>query len=186
MKKKLVFLTGFMASGKSTIGPILANTLGWNFYDLDKLIEEKTGMLVREIFEKHGEPYFRNLEKQSLKEVLLLNNYIIALGGGTIADPVNLDMIKSTGLLIYLESSPQESYKRLRFKRDRPAFLFNGEQEPTKAAFIKKINELLSSRQKYYDQADVKVNTDNARVGQTVDKLAAIIKKEFNREINKS
>lgn len=186
MKKKLVFLTGFMASGKSTIGPILANTLGWNFYDLDKLVEEKTGMLVREIFEKHGEPYFRNLEKQSLQEVLLLNNYIIALGGGTIADPVNLDIIKSTGLLIYLESSPEESYKRLRFKRDRPAFLFNGEQEPTKAEFIKKINELLSSRQKYYVQADVKINTDNARVGQTVDKLAAIIKKEFNREINKS
>jgi shikimate kinase len=184
MKKKLVFLTGFMASGKSTIGPVLANTLGWNFYDLDKVIEEITGMLKREIFEKHGEHYFRNLEKHSLHEVLLLDNYIIALGGGASVATVNLKMIKSNGLLLYLESSPEESYKRLRFKRDRPGFLFNGEQEPTKGEFIKKINELLSSGQKYYDQADVKVNTDNARVGQTVDRLASIIMKEFNIENN--
>jgi len=68
MKKKLVFLTGFMASGKSTIGPILAITLGWNFYDLDKLVEEKTGMLVREILKSMASHIFRNLEKQSLQE----------------------------------------------------------------------------------------------------------------------
>ena len=68
MNKKIVYLTGFMASGKSTIGPILANTLGWNFFDLDRLIEEAAGLSVRMIFEENGEDYFRELETETLKK----------------------------------------------------------------------------------------------------------------------
>jgi len=185
MKKNLVFLSGFMASGKSTIGPILANTLGWNFFDLDKLIEEKEGKKIREIFENQGEDYFRSLEKKILKEVLNLNNYIIALGGGTIADTENLDLIKKNGLLVYLRSSPEETYKRLRFKRDRPTFLFDDE-EPSKEKFLEKINELSEKREKYYSKAHVTIDTDKIRIGQTVDKLASLVKKEFDSETNKS
>ena len=177
MKKDLVFLTGFMASGKSTIGPILANTLGWRFYDLDKLIENKTGKQIKDIFKENGEEYFRKIERETLIEVLKLENFVIALGGGTIVDPINLEMIKSSGLLIYLETSPEEAYRRLRFKRDRPVLLFDGEEEPTRVEFLKKINGLFESRKKYYDQADLKINTDNSRIGQTVDKLVFLINK---------
>ena len=88
--------------------------------------------------------------------------------------------------MIYLESSPEETYKRLRFKRDRPALLFDGDEEPTKAEFIEKINSLLENRIKYYNQADFKINTDNCQVGRTVDKLVSIIKKEFYGKTNKS
>lgn len=182
MNKKIIYLTGFMASGKSTIGPILANTLGWNFYDLDKLIEEAAGKSVRKIFEENGENYFRVFETEMLKKNSELKNYIIALGGGTVANQINLEIIKSTGFLIYLESSAEETYKRLRFKRDRPALLFDGEDEPTKAEFLEKINSLLQKRISYYNQADLKVNTDNCQVGRTVDKLFHIIKKEFYGE----
>jgi shikimate kinase len=186
MKNNLVFLTGFMASGKSTIGPILANTLGWDFCDLDRLIENRAGKSIKIIFKENGEKYFRELETKTLQEVLHFKNYIIALGGGTIADQINFEMIKSSGLLIYLESSPEEVYKRLKYKRDRPAFLFDGEGEPTKSEFLQRINELLESRKKYYDQANVKINTDELRVGRTVDKLASIIIKETESEINKN
>lgn len=182
MNKKIIYLTGFMASGKSTIGPILANTLGWNFYDLDKLIEEAAGKSVRKIFEENGEDYFREFETELLKKNSELTNYIIALGGGTIANQINLEIIKSTGYLIYLESSAEETYKRLRFKRDRPALLFDGEDEPTKSEFLEKINSLLQKRITYYNQADLKINTDNCQVGRTVDKLFHIIKKEFYGE----
>ncbi len=185
MTKKIIYLTGFMASGKSTIGPILANTLGWNFIDLDKLIEEAAGKSVRTIFEEDGEDYFRELETKTLRDICELENYIIALGGGTIANQSNLEIIKSFGYLIYLESSPEETYKRLRFKRDRPALLFDGDEEPTKLQFIEKINSLLQKRINYYDQADLKINTDNCQVGKTVDKLSYIIKKEFYGENNK-
>lgn len=185
MNKKLVYLTGFMASGKSTIGPILANTLGWNFFDLDKLIEESAGKSIRNIFEENGEDYFRGLETKTLRHTCELENYIIALGGGAIASQINLEIIKSSGFLIYLESSPEEIYKRLRFKRDRPALLFDGDEEPTKDKFIEKINSLLQNRISYYDQADLKINTDNCRVGKTVDKLSHIIKKEFYGKTDK-
>jgi shikimate kinase len=179
MKKNLIFLTGFMASGKSTIGPILANTLGWEFYDLDKVIEEKIGKTINKIFEVEGEVFFRKLETKTLKELSILQNHIIALGGGTVASNENLEIIKNSGYLIYLETSPDEAYRRLRFKRDRPALLFDGIDEPTKDDFIKKINSLLEKRLSYYNQADLKINTDNLRLGDTVDKLESVIKREL-------
>ena len=182
----LIYLTGFMASGKSTIGPILANTLGCDFFDLDKVIETDTGKSIRKIFEENGELYFREIETNTLSRMSNLENYIISLGGGTVASEKNIEIIKSTGYLIYLESSPEETYKRLRFKRDRPALLFDGDEEPTKVEFLEKINLLLKKRILYYNQADLKINTDNCRVGNTVDKLASIIKKEFYGESNKS
>ncbi|MDX9710900.1 MAG: shikimate kinase [Ignavibacteriaceae bacterium] len=184
MKNKLIFLTGFMASGKSTIGPILANTVGWNFYDLDKLIEAETSLSIKEIFEVYGESYFRKLETEVLKNVCSLNEYIISLGGGTVASNENLELIKKSGFLVYLESSPEAAYKRLRYKRDRPALLFDGEDEPSKEDFINKIKSLLKKRLQYYGSADVKINTDNTPVGKTVDILAAIIKKEFYGKTN--
>lgn len=168
-----------MASGKSTIGPILANALGWNFFDLDKLVEEAAGKSVRNIFEEFGEDYFRKLETGTLKKTSKLENYIVALGGGTVANNLNIQIIKASGFLIYLESSPEETYKRLRYKRDRPALLFDGEEEPTRAEFIERINFLLKKRIDYYELADLKINTDNIPVGKTVDKLIHIIKKEF-------
>ncbi|MFZ1519301.1 MAG: shikimate kinase [Ignavibacteriaceae bacterium] len=186
MKNKLVYLTGFMASGKSTIGPILANTLGWNFFDLDRLIEQSSGKSIRSIFEENGEDYFRTLETEILVKVSTLEFYIISLGGGTIASDKNLNIIKSTGLLIYLESSPEETYKRLRFKRDRPAFLFDGEVEPTKAEFIDRIKSILDKRINFYNQADIKLKTDNIPVGRTVDKLSLLLQKEFYDKTNKN
>lgn len=184
MKNKLVYLTGFMASGKSTIGPILANTIGWNFFDLDKLIEETSGKSIRNIFEEKGEDYFRALETDTLVKVSTLEFYIISLGGGTIVSDKNLDIIKSTGLLVYLESSPEETYKRLRFKRDRPALLFDGDEEPTKALFIDRIKSILEKRISYYNQADIKLKTDNIPVGRTVDKLSVLLQKEFYDKAN--
>ena len=185
MNKKLIYLTGFMASGKSTLGPILSNTLGWNFFDLDRLIERDANRSIRKIFEDNGEEYFREIETKTLRMLSLLENHIISLGGGTIASDTNLEIIKSSGYLIYLESSPEETYKRLRYKRDRPALLFDGDEEPTKSEFIEKINFLLEKRLRYYNQADLTINTDNYQVGRTVDKLASIIKKEFYGKTNK-
>lgn len=186
MEKKLIYLTGFMASGKSTIGPILANTIGWNFFDLDKVIEKEEEKSIRKIFVEKGEKHFRELETKILSRLSLLENHIISLGGGTIASDINLEIIKSSGYLIYLESSPEETYKRLRYKRDRPALLFDGDDEPTKSEFIQKINSLLEKRVRYYNQADLTINTDNYKVGKTVDKLASIIKKEYYGKTNNS
>lgn len=183
MKKNLIFLTGFMASGKSTIGPILANTIGWNFLDLDKVIEKKTSKKIVDIFREDGEKYFRELETETLNELILLKKFVISLGGGTIENEINLNMMKTNGILVYLETSPEAAYRRLRFKKDRPALLFD-DHEPTKEELLKRINSILSRRLKYYNQADVKINTDNKAVGITVDHLVRILRKDFKIEEN--
>lgn len=181
MNKKIYYLTGFMAAGKSTIGPILANTLGWNFFDLDKEIEKQEGMKIVDLFEKKGEDYFRGIETKILKNLSHKSESIISLGGGAIASDMNFSIIKSTGKIIYLKSSPEMSYKRLRFKKDRPAFIFDGVEVPTKEQFLERINQLLDSRKKYYQQCDFIVDTDNQSVGKTVDVIANYINKDLSK-----
>ena len=164
-----------MASGKSTIGPILANTLGWDFYDLDQEVEKKMGMKVVEIFKQKGEEFFRNMETRILRELSEKKEVIISLGGGAISSEENFGIIKSSGKIIYLKSSPEMAYKRLRFKADRPAFIFEGVEVPSKEQFLERIQSLLDSRKKYYEQSNFIVDTDNQTVGRTVDILAKYI-----------
>lgn len=175
MEKNRLYLTGFMGAGKSTIGPILANTLGWDFFDLDRVIEKEQGKKVKEIFAERGETYFRELELYHLTELSSANNVIVALGGGTISSIQILTLLKNTGKLIYLKTSPEASVKRLRFKRDRPNLINEQSDEPSKEELLEKINNLLESRVKYYEQADLTINTDSYSVGKTVDKIVQLI-----------
>ena len=178
--KKIYYLTGFMAAGKSTIGPILANTLGWEFYDLDKEIEKKESMRIVEIFETKGEDYFRQVESNLLKQLSEKDESIISLGGGAIASEENFEIIKASGKIIYLKSSPEMAYKRLRFKTDRPAFVFEGIESPTKEQFLERIQKLLDERKKYYEKCDFVIDTDSQAVGITVDILARFIDKDLS------
>ncbi len=171
--KNIIYLAGFMGSGKSTVGPILANTLGWIFFDLDRVIEEKTGKKIREIFEQDGEEYFRKLETETLKEVSVNNNVIISLGGGTIASDENIEILKNTGTLVYLKMSEEAAYERLKHKRDRPA-LKNTSEDFSKEQLMNTINELMKTRAKYYEQADFTIDTDKLSVGRTVDKIVKL------------
>lgn len=171
-----IYLTGFMGSGKSTIGPILANTLGWIFFDLDIIIEQKEGKKISRIFEENGEEYFRNLETEILKDLAARKNVIVALGGGTITNQDNIDFLKKIGMIIYIKISAESAYKRLRFKRDRPILSRNGTVNLSKTEFIGKIAQLLSARNRYYEQADIIIETDNLPIGVTIDKIAKAIK----------
>ncbi|MCK5592180.1 MAG: shikimate kinase, partial [Candidatus Pacebacteria bacterium] len=94
-----------MTSGKSTIGPILANVLGWSFYDLDNKIVEDQGRSIVDIFNDDGEEKFREIESETLKKLVKNKNLVIALGGGAIIGKGNLDLLKGTGKIIYLKSS---------------------------------------------------------------------------------
>ena len=175
--KNIVYITGFMGSGKSTIGPILANTLGWDFYDLDKVIENKTGRKIREIFEKEGEDHFRKLETETLKEISNSDKVVVSLGGGTIASEENLEILKETGKVIYLKVSLKSVYERLKYKRDRPALIKDISEDVSKEELTDRINKLMDARAKYYEQADYTIDTDSASVGKTVDKIVKIISK---------
>jgi shikimate kinase len=176
MKNKIIYLAGFMGAGKSTIGPILANTIGWDFYDLDLLIEEKTGKKVRQIFEEEGEDYFRKIESEMLLEVSQKANSVVSLGGGTMANEKNLAVLKNSGTTIYLKATTDSFYNRLRYKRDRPSLAVNESEDFTKEKLVNRINHLMSNREKFYEQADIIVDTDNFSVGKTVDKIVKLLK----------
>ncbi len=180
MKKKIFYLTGFMGSGKSTMGPIIANTLGWDFYDLDSVIEEKESMKVSEIFESKGEQYFRNIETRQLSELSKKDMSIIALGGGTVTVEKNSEIIKNSGILIYLKISPETAYQRLKYKRDRPILTRDGTVNLDKIEFIGKLSRLMETRKSFYESADIIFETEDGSIGLTIDKLVKIMRKLIN------
>ncbi len=178
MKKQIIYLTGFMGAGKSTIGPILANTLGWDFYDLDKVIENKYGQKIRDIFEQSGEDFFRRIETEELTTLSKRRRIVVSLGGGTIANENNFLILKNTGRIIYLKASPEIVSARLLHKRDRPSLKVNEREDFSREEFLSRIKSLYDARKEYYEQADLIIDTDKSSVGRTVDKIADIIRKE--------
>lgn len=180
--KDIIFLTGFMTCGKSTVGPILANTLGWAFYDLDDVIEEKEGKSVVEIFKTEGEEYFRNLEKKTLLNFGTEKKIVIALGGGTISNEENFMIVKNSGVLIYLKASTNMIYNRIKNKIDRPLFRDLVLEERPKEEFLERIDKILNEREIYYNMADMVVDTDSCRIGMTVDVIVKKLKYELKIE----
>lgn len=101
-KKKNIFLTGFMASGKSTVGRLLAEKIGYDFIDIDSEIENSENKIISEIFKSNGEKYFRQIEQQVIKKFLKFENQVIAFGGGALINNQFMDLIQSSGYIIYL------------------------------------------------------------------------------------
>lgn len=122
MKKKLgnIVLCGFMGSGKTTIGSLLAKRTGRPFVDMDQWIERKEGCTVPEIFARHGESHFRQLEHEASRELSLQTGIVIATGGGTIINPDNARELKSGGTVVMLDASLRAVRLRLQGDLNRP------------------------------------------------------------------
>ncbi len=176
VRKNLIFLTGFMGSGKSTIGPILANTLGFNFIDIDKEIESITKKNIVEIFKNNEEKHFRKLESEILKKVSNYNNYIVSLGGGTLLNQDNLKLVLTKGILIYLKTDLDNLYKRLRYKNDRPLLLTKTGEHLTDEELKIRIKEILTEREKIYENAQIIINTDDKKISSTIDEIIKSLK----------
>lgn len=180
---KIIYLAGFMTSGKSTIGPILANVFGWDFKDLDAVIETHEKNTIVGIFENKGEEYFRDIEHSHLKRLSTKKRLILALGGGTMASDKNLAVLKKTGKTIYLKSSPEMIYQRIKNKIDRPIFRDLVLSEKSKPQdFIDRIDYYLKKREPYYLEADIHVSTDESNIGVTVDKLAKLLSRVIDEK----
>ena len=147
-----LILTGFMGTGKSSIGQEVVARTGRPFVDLDELIVQRTGKAISEIFAQDGEPAFRQWERKVVEELTRRQRTVIATGGGLPTDEANLASLKTHALVICLWASPEAIWERVRGHEHRP--LLN-EPDP-----LAKIRELLAVREPYYRQADVLVNTE--------------------------
>ena len=145
-----IFLIGYMGSGKTTIGKLLADKMGYDFVDMDKLIEQKLFKSVSQIFAEQGEDAFRILEQECLHEVAEFNNTIISTGGGVPCFFDNMEFMNSHGLTIYLKLTPKELANRLENSRAniRPLLAERKGDE-----LIQYISDGLAAREPFYDQA---------------------------------
>jgi shikimate kinase len=170
-KKSLIFLTGFMGSGKSTIGPILANTLGFDYLDIDRHIEQGTKKQITEIFSSEGEQAFRMLERHALLELTERTHCVISLGGGTIANEENCQLVLEKGILVYLKLSPEEIIQRVQYRSDRPMLKDEHGNQLSPPELKNRVLDLMTRREHFYARAEVIITADNMRIGATVDEI---------------
>ena len=152
-----------MGTGKSAVGKKLAEKLKMDFLELDDSIEAKEKMSIKDIFEKKGEPYFRLVEKEVVKEASSRKNIVISTGGGAIVDEENFKNLKDSGIIICLKASPDTILKRTKGFKTRP--LLNV-LDPKK-----QIEELLRKREPYYNKADFIIDTDNITTEQVAENI---------------
>jgi len=147
-----IALIGFMGTGKSTVGRMVAEQLRFDFLDTDALIEERTGKTITDIFAQNGEPAFRELECRLVEELTGRSRTVISTGGGLPVNPANLASLKTHSLVVCMWASPEKIFERVREQSHRPLL-----QDPDPLA---KIRNLLAEREPFYKQADVLVNSD--------------------------
>ena len=169
MKENIV-LIGFMGVGKTSLGKLLASKLGRCFIDLDEKIERDTGLTISEIFARHGENYFRALEKNAVKEICARRNVVIATGGGTVKDAENLQLLKNSGVIICLTTEPEEIFRRTERQGERP--VLDASQENR----LETIKKLLAERQEFYSQADYQIDTTDWSPLQIVNDICDYLK----------
>ena len=149
-----IFLVGPMGAGKTTIGRLLAQTLGMAFDDTDLEIQRRTGVDIPTIFEYEGEAGFRQRERQVVAELTEVENQVLATGGGVVLDPDNRRDLSARGLVVYLQCSPEQQYERTYKDRNRPLIQTD---DP-----LARLRSLAEQRDPLYrEAADWVVSTEN-------------------------
>lgn len=166
MKPKLI-VTGFMGTGKSSVGPLLARRLGLKLVDTDAEIVARTGKPIARIFQKHGEAYFRELERNVIAR--LAGNpdpVVIATGGGALTDRGSAAALARAGVIVCLTARPEIIEKRVApSKTKRPKLAEGGKPA------LERITELMAERADAYARADVQIDTSDLTIEQVADRV---------------
>jgi shikimate kinase len=164
VKADKVYLVGFMAAGKTTVARALSKRLGWRAIDIDEVVEERERLAVADIFSKHGEPYFRILERAALTGQLGVPHVVVATGGGTFVDPQNRTMINADGLSIWLDIPLDRALARVPVDGRRPL-----------AADRDAFERLYHVRRAAYQQAHIRVDAGRQGVDALVEQLMDLL-----------
>jgi len=172
--KKNIVLLGFMGTGKTVVGKALSNKLNLPLYDTDDLVESRSRMSINEIFDQHGENYFRELETKILREFLTYETCIISTGGGIVLKEDNWKILDDNpqGLKVSLMATPDTVYERVKDDDLRPLLQV---EDP-----YQRICELLEKRKELYLKAEVVIWTDGKTVEELVDDIIGYYKARDN------
>ena len=168
--KNNIALVGFMGTGKTDVGRLLAEKLGRDFIELDELIEQRVGKTIPEIFQQDGEIAFRELEIEATREAAAKKNAVIACGGGVVLNQINVDRLREHGVIVYLTASPEAILQRTSSDTDERPLLVAEDK-------ASKVEKLLNFRRPFYERAaDITVNTSELDVagvaGQIISELS--------------
>ncbi len=168
--KKKIVLVGMMGSGKSTIGALLSKKMNMKFIDIDSKIETIEKQTISQIFKLKGEKYFRAIEVETILSVLNLKEkeLVLSLGGGSFLDEKVRKNVKNTSLSIWLNWKPSTTIKRIRKSSKRPLIQGLNDEE---------IEKMILDRNKYYAKSNFKIDCDNHKKNEIVDRIVSIIKK---------
>ncbi|MCL2335633.1 MAG: shikimate kinase [Endomicrobia bacterium] len=156
-------LTGFMGSGKSTVGKIIAEKLGREYCDTDELIEKTAGMQINDIFKERGEAAFRLLESEIVKSVCEKSSAVISCGGGVVLNSQNIENLSKNGVIVYLYASPEQIYERIKNEGHRPLLKC--------ADPLNEIKRLLEQRREAYSNCDFSFDTGGLSAGEAAEKI---------------
>ncbi len=163
-----VAVYGFMGVGKTTSGALLAESLGYEFIDMDDEIERMTGKTIPEIFSEDGELRFRELERDLVRDLSRKNGYVIGCGGGALADLVNAEALRESSTLVYLTATVDEILERTGKEHHRPLLKVD---DPRKT-----VEELIKKREPLYERyAEIEVDT----TGKTPEAVAQEIRRRL-------
>jgi len=171
-----IYLNGFMASGKSTVGPRVAARVGATFIDLDRLITAHDGRSIPEIFEADGEAGFRALEREALHKTATTDDLVVALGGGALVNDDNRAFAKEHGRIVYLEVDPATILDRVGDEADQRPLLQDESGTPLSPdAMDDRISTMLADRRAAYEDAHVTIDA-TAAVDAVVDAVTATLR----------
>jgi shikimate kinase len=155
-----IYLVGFMAAGKSTVGKALAHRLGWQAEDVDDLIEQRERLTVSDIFGRHGEPYFRRAEREMLRVLQPMRHVVVATGGGTFVDPENRAFINLDGVSVWLDLPLAELVTRIPLDGRRPL-----------AADRAALEQLYAVRTDSYRHSHLRIDSSHLPLPDVVDRI---------------
>lgn len=171
-KLKNIALVGFMGAGKSSVGKYLSEYTGFEVLETDSIIEERTGLSIKEIFKTRGESFFRTMEEEAIEEFACQSRKIISCGGGSVISEKNRDVLRKNSIVIWLWAKPETIFKRIVHDKTRP--LMEGIES------INKLKSMINKRIPFYvDVTDVIVSTDNKNLKD----IARLIYEETKRFI---
>jgi shikimate kinase len=168
-----IILIGFMGSGKSSVGRMLAKRLRFQFLDTDQLVADRARMQIKDMFARHGEAYFRSRETAALESLLAgTRRHVLATGGGIVTQPRNLPLLRSLGWVVLLRADPDELFRRVSRNQERPLLKVADPRA--------KLEEMLTDRDTVYaEAAQFTVDSTGLRREEVMEKIVTEARRVF-------